>query len=56
MTGREKTRYACQSCGFTSPKWLGKCPDCGLWNSLAEEGPAPGETLALTAPSDRHGT
>jgi DNA repair protein RadA/Sms len=32
-----KTFYQCQSCGYTSPKWLGKCPDCGSWNSLVEE-------------------
>jgi DNA repair protein RadA/Sms len=29
--------YACTSCGFTSPKWLGRCPDCGKWGSLVEE-------------------
>lgn len=29
--------YQCQSCGFVSPKWLGKCPDCGQWNTLVEE-------------------
>jgi len=29
--------YACQSCGYQSRKWLGKCPDCGEWNSFAEE-------------------
>src|SRR5207249_4372262 len=29
--------YACQSCGYQSPKWLGKCPDCNQWNSLVEE-------------------
>ncbi len=34
---KEKFIYACQNCGFQSPKWLGKCPDCGQWNSLAEE-------------------
>ncbi|MBA4394705.1 MAG: DNA repair protein RadA, partial [Desulfobacca sp.] len=33
----EKSIYACQSCGFQSPKWLGRCPDCGTWNSLIEE-------------------
>lgn len=33
----EKTIFACQSCGFQSPKWLGRCPDCGTWNSLIEE-------------------
>lgn len=32
-----KTFYQCQACGYTSPKWLGKCPDCGVWNSLVEE-------------------
>lgn len=34
---RPKILYQCQSCGYTSPKWLGKCPDCGAWNSFAEE-------------------
>lgn len=32
-----KIKYVCQQCGFTSPKWLGKCPDCNEWNSLLEE-------------------
>lgn len=34
-----KTRilYQCQGCGYTSPKWLGKCPDCSAWNSFIEE-------------------
>jgi len=32
-----KTFFQCQSCGYISPKWLGKCPDCGAWNSLVEE-------------------
>jgi DNA repair protein RadA/Sms len=32
-----KTVYICQHCGYQSPKWLGKCPDCGEWNSLVEE-------------------
>ncbi len=29
--------YTCQSCGYQSPKWLGRCPDCLSWNSLLEE-------------------
>lgn len=29
--------YVCQTCGYQSAKWLGKCPDCGAWNSLVEE-------------------
>lgn len=32
-----KTVYTCQKCGFTSAKWLGQCPDCSAWNSMAEE-------------------
>ncbi len=34
---KTKTFFQCQACGYTSPKWLGKCPDCGAWNSFAEE-------------------
>ena len=32
-----KTLYVCQSCGYVAPKWMGKCPECGQWNSLVEE-------------------
>lgn len=32
-----KTFFQCQACGYISPKWLGKCPDCGAWNSFTEE-------------------
>jgi DNA repair protein RadA/Sms len=32
-----RTVYACQSCGNQSRKWLGKCPDCGGWNTFVEE-------------------
>jgi len=35
--GRTKTIYTCQSCGYTALKWLGKCPDCGSWNTFVEE-------------------
>jgi DNA repair protein RadA/Sms len=31
-----KTLYACRDCGGSSPKWLGKCPHCGAWNTLDE--------------------
>lgn len=34
---RSKITYQCQSCGYTAPKWLGKCPDCGAWDSFTEE-------------------
>jgi len=32
-----KNIYICQQCGASSPKWMGKCPSCGTWNSLVEE-------------------
>lgn len=34
---KNKTQFVCSQCGAVSPKWLGKCPDCGAWNSFAEE-------------------
>jgi len=37
MSARDRTVFACQNCGYQSQKWLGKCPDCGAWNSFVEE-------------------
>jgi DNA repair protein RadA/Sms len=34
---KARSTFVCQSCGFQSPRWLGKCPDCQEWNSLVEE-------------------
>jgi DNA repair protein RadA/Sms len=34
---KQKTYYQCQACGHKTPRWLGKCPDCGEWNTLLEE-------------------
>jgi DNA repair protein RadA/Sms len=34
---KEKTVYVCSQCGQESPKWVGKCPSCGAWNTYAEE-------------------
>lgn len=38
---KEKTTYVCSECGGTSPRWLGKCPACGAWNTLIEQAAAP---------------
>ncbi len=35
-----KSIYVCSECGYESPKWYGKCPGCGEWNTLNEELPA----------------
>ena len=32
-----KTTFFCQNCGAQSPKWMGKCPSCGEWNTFVEE-------------------
>ena len=37
MAKAPATIYVCQNCGHQARKWLGKCPDCGEWNSLVEE-------------------
>ena len=34
---KNETVFVCQNCGHNSRKWLGKCPECGEWNSLVEE-------------------
>ena len=34
---RAKTSFSCQACGHQSPRWLGRCPDCGGWNTMKEE-------------------
>lgn len=36
MKAKFKTSFVCQECGYDSPSWLGKCPECGMWNSLRE--------------------
>ncbi|HUJ75108.1 MAG TPA: ATPase domain-containing protein, partial [bacterium] len=46
---RLRFAYACQGCGARFPKWLGRCPDCGAWNSILQEAPPePGSILAFT--------
>ena len=37
MAKPTRVMYVCQSCGYQTPKWLGKCPECGQWSSLVEE-------------------
>ncbi len=54
MAKRPSTVFVCQECGSQSPKWLGRCADCGAWNSFVEErlpegggAPAAGHRYAL---------
>ncbi|WP_373897432.1 DNA repair protein RadA [Haloimpatiens sp. FM7315] len=35
--GKLKNIFVCEKCGYESPKWMGRCPDCGAWNTFVEE-------------------
>ncbi len=50
---RPTTIFICQACGTQSPKWLGRCPGCGEWNSLAEEALPEGRAAASPASAVR---
>jgi DNA repair protein RadA/Sms len=52
MAKPPKTVYVCQDCGSQSPKWLGRCPDCGAWNSFVEE--RAGESAGTAATAHRY--
>ncbi len=47
---KEKTAFFCSECGAESPKWAGRCPECGAWNTMTEQrvhtGKAPGGSAA----------
>ena len=36
-----RTKYVCSHCGHVVPKWMGRCPQCGQWNTFEEEVEAP---------------
>ncbi|MCI5662126.1 MAG: DNA repair protein RadA [Clostridia bacterium] len=42
---KAKTMYVCSQCGYETPRWLGRCPDCGSWNTLEEQQAAPESKL-----------
>lgn len=42
---KAKTMYVCSQCGYETPRWLGRCPDCGSWNTLEEQQTAPESKL-----------
>ena len=54
---KDKTIYTCTECGGTNPKWLGKCPHCGAWNTLIEsvaesQSPVKNRFASLAKPSE----
>ena len=55
---KEKTVWYCKSCGNESPKWMGRCPACGEWNTMVEAPSEPkrragGPAAAMVRPADR---
>jgi len=52
MKKNSRIIYCCQACGYQSPKWMGKCPDCGQWDTMVEQsapsGPAAAARRALS--------
>lgn len=52
-TAKDKTVYVCSECGFDQPKWSGKCPSCGAWNSFVEQRVAPEKPAQGFSKDDR---
>jgi DNA repair protein RadA/Sms len=50
-----KSVFICQSCGYQAAKWLGRCPECGAWSSLAEEAVPTGPVADYQLPPRRGG-
>ncbi|PLX68073.1 MAG: DNA repair protein RadA [Denitrovibrio sp.] len=45
---KKKSKYVCQSCGYISPAWVGKCPECSGWSTFVEEIEADEKTTAIS--------
>ena len=52
ITTKTKTIFICANCGATSPKWSGKCTECGEWNTFSEEIVSKSAKKRLTKRSD----
>ncbi len=50
---KPSTRFVCQHCGYASTKWLGRCPECGEWNSLVEEAAQSGKPAGAVSSTDK---
>ncbi|OFQ35911.1 DNA repair protein RadA [Corynebacterium sp. HMSC072D12] len=56
MAKKVRPVHTCSECGFVSPKWLGRCPECGSWGTLQETAAAQSSTAAQAAMSGRRPT
>jgi DNA repair protein RadA/Sms len=50
---KSHTRFVCQHCGYISTKWLGRCPECGEWNSLVEEAARTSQPAGAVSSADK---
>jgi len=51
--GKRRVIFQCSECGAAEPKWVGRCPACGEWNTLVEEVDAPVTAAPITATTER---
>ena len=49
---KQKIIYQCAECGYTTSKWMGKCPECGEWNSFAEKQEKNGSQKIAATPTE----
>lgn len=49
MARKPRSVHTCSECGYSSPKWLGRCPECGSWGTLVESAAAPKAGAAASA-------
>lgn len=52
---KKRIMYECMACGYESPKWLGKCPECGAWNQMEEQIVQPTVVQRASIASNRTG-
>ncbi len=54
MATKSKTVFVCSECGYETPKWAGKCPGCGEWNTMVEDVRLPQKSAVSVAPRPAH--
>ena len=54
MATKSKTVFVCGECGYETPKWVGKCPGCGEWNTMVEDVRLPQKAAVSAAPRPVH--
>lgn len=54
MATKSKTVFVCGECGYEMPKWVGKCPGCGEWNTMVEDVRLPQKAAVSAAPRPAH--